>query len=86
MVKALWWLKRFETEKKLSRYAERLVSFVTLENYDLAIIATEHDDLVANLAELAARGKAVFGVKSEHLAREEPASCTTSLPKLPIAA
>jgi hypothetical protein len=58
-----------EIEKQLSRYAERLVSFMTLENYDLAIIATEEDELVAHLAELAAGGKAVLGVKSEHLAR-----------------
>ena len=58
-----------EIEKQLSRYAERLVSFMTLENYDLAIIATEEDELVAHLAEMAARGKAVLGVKCEHLAR-----------------
>src|SRR5262249_9297755 len=58
-----------ETEKKISLYAHRLVSYVTLEKYDLAIIATENDHLIANLAELAARGKAVFGVKSEHLVR-----------------
>jgi len=56
-------------EKKLSLYAERLVSYATLEKYDLAIIATEDDELVSHLTALAARGKAVQGVKSEHLVR-----------------
>jgi len=58
-----------ETEKKISLYAERLVSYATREQYDLAIVATEHDELVALMTEMAARGKAVFGVKSEHLVR-----------------
>jgi ribosomal protein L30E len=58
-----------ETHKKISLYAERLVSYATREQYDLAIIGTERDELVEQLAALAARGKAVFGVKSEHLVR-----------------
>ena len=35
----------------------------------MAIIATENEDLLAHLADMAATGKAVFGLKSEHLVR-----------------
>ena len=58
-----------DTHKKISLYAERLVSYATREQYDLAIIGTERDELIDQLAAMAARGKSVFGVKSEHLVR-----------------
>lgn len=58
-----------EMDKQLGVYAERLVSYATRERYALAIVAAESDELLANLDELAKKGKDVFGVKSEHLRR-----------------
>jgi hypothetical protein len=52
------------TDDRLIRYANRLISFATNENYDLAIIATEDEDLLSKVAELAKRGKRVLGLKS----------------------
>jgi hypothetical protein len=54
---------------QISLYAERLVSYATREQFDLAIIATEDDELIAEVNEKAASGKRVFVVKSEHLSR-----------------
>src|SRR5262249_33914167 len=57
------------TEKQIGLYAQRLVSFATRERYALAVIATENDKLLTNLADLARQGKDVFGVKSQDLVR-----------------
>jgi hypothetical protein len=58
-----------DTERKLTLFGERLVSYVTLEKYDLCILATEDDGLLASLAEKSKSGSALLGVKSEHLNR-----------------
>jgi hypothetical protein len=55
--------------EKISVYAERLVTYAARGQFDLAIVATENDELISKLDELAAEGKAVFGVKSEHMVR-----------------
>jgi len=57
------------TEKQIGLYAQRLVSFATRERYALAVIATENDELLTNLADLAKQGKDVFGVRSQDLVR-----------------
>ena len=56
-----------ETEEKILEYASRVVWFNTQEPFDLAIIATESASLLQGAAELANKGEAVIGVKSEHL-------------------
>ncbi len=53
-----------ETDKRIVGYAARLVSRQTKEPYDLAIVATEDEEL---LAELVQHRPAVLGVKSEYL-------------------
>jgi hypothetical protein len=58
-----------ETERKLALFAQRLVSYMTLEKYDLSIVASENDALISDLAEKAKLGRAVLGLKSEHLTR-----------------
>jgi hypothetical protein len=50
-------------------YAERLVSFATRQQFELAIVATEDEELLEKLNEMISRGKAVFGIKGEDLAR-----------------
>jgi hypothetical protein len=57
----------FDTEEKILQYASRVVWFNTHEPFDLAIIATESESLLQGAAELANKGEAVIGVKSEHL-------------------
>ena len=43
------------------------VTYGTNERYDLSIVATEDEDLLAQLDAMAKAGKAVFGVGREHL-------------------
>ena len=57
------------TDKQIGLYAQRLVSFATRERYALAVIATENNELLTALADLAKKGKDVFGVKSQDLVR-----------------
>jgi hypothetical protein len=56
-----------QTDEKLLGYAERLVGFDTNERYDLAIVATEDEELLLKIDELAKAGKAVLGLKSAQL-------------------
>ena len=57
------------TDKQISLYAQRLVSFATRERYALAVIATENEKLLTTLADLAKQGKDVFGVKYQDIVR-----------------
>jgi hypothetical protein len=54
-------------DDKLLLYARRLVAAGTTERYDLAIVATEDNALLAEIEKLVTEGKSLLGVKAEHL-------------------
>jgi hypothetical protein len=56
-----------DTGERIALYATRLVTYGTKERFDLAVVATEDPDLLARLAEIAGRGKAVVGLTSQQL-------------------
>ena len=56
-----------QTAAMLIQYAVRVVSDRTTEKYDLAVVATEDENLLRSLADLSRGGKAVLGVNSQIL-------------------
>jgi hypothetical protein len=60
-------LAQHETDERICRYAARLVSYGPKERFDLAIVATEDEDLLKSIAKMAKEGKAIIGVKSSQL-------------------
>jgi uncharacterized protein YacL len=61
--------EELDADEKLAMFARRLTSYFTTEKFDLAVVATEEDTLLADLAE-AAKTVPVMGIKAEQLTRE----------------
>ena len=55
------------TDERIVGYVGRLVSFMTNEQLDLAVVATEDAGVLARLAEKSKQGKAVLGLTSEQI-------------------
>jgi hypothetical protein len=57
------------TDERIVGYVGRLVSFMTNEQYDLAIVATEDEGVLSRLAEKSQQGKAVLGLTGEQVTK-----------------